>query len=163
MFDHGFALNSSLNMTPQITSETAASSYSNSGLMYPGSASQGFVNKGDPQYASDGSWIPHRSTEVPRGFSVHGSDRESMSSHSPKTHVSEASSSEVLPFTPEHTGAATAHIATQLAKRPRLVLKPPSSIGSRPSTSPECHRTAWASACLHRRLLEAAKASTGYL
>jgi hypothetical protein len=106
MFDHGFALNSSLNMTPQITSETAASSYSNSGLMYPGSASQGFVNKGDPQYASDGSWIPHRSTEVPRGFSVHGSDRESMSSHSPKTHVSEASSSEVLPFTPEHTGDA---------------------------------------------------------
>jgi hypothetical protein len=38
MFDHGFTLNSSLNMTPQIISESATS-YSNSELMYPGSAS----------------------------------------------------------------------------------------------------------------------------
>jgi hypothetical protein len=106
MFDHGFALKSSLNMTPQIISESAASSYSNRELMYPGSASQAFVNKGSVQYARDGSWIPHRSTEVPRGLSVHGSDLESMSSHSPKSYVSEALNSEVLLFTQEHTGDA---------------------------------------------------------
>jgi hypothetical protein len=105
MFDHGFTLNSSLNMTPQIISESATS-YSNSELMYPGSASQGFVNKNNVQYGSDGSWIPHRSTEVPRGLSVHGSNRDSNSSHSPKSHVSEVPSSEKLPFTLDHTGDA---------------------------------------------------------
>lgn len=101
MFDHGFALNSSLHMTPQIMSESAASSYSNNELMYPGSAVHQFVNKDSAHYGDGFSWVPQRSTEVPRGVSVNGSDPDSISSHSPKSYVSEVTSSEVLPFTPE--------------------------------------------------------------
>ncbi|KAF2823464.1 hypothetical protein CC86DRAFT_299202 [Ophiobolus disseminans] len=103
VFGNGYALSTSLSLSPYTVGESDGASYSNNSLTYPESAAQGLVTNGNNHWGSLQSWRPSSADRLPCGTSANGSDRVSNSSLSPKSYTSELPGSEVQSFTPATT------------------------------------------------------------
>jgi hypothetical protein len=95
MFDHGFALNENLQMSPYVMPQLDSRNASNADLAYNQMAVQEAMCKNGFQYVDGSFAMPSRMT---------GSGLDTDSSLSPRSHNSDNMGSDVQPFSPDPAG-----------------------------------------------------------